>query len=98
MIELDSDTGTILYVPDGLLLSFTTNIEIKGPWVQYAGIAGPGGRFLGVLSAIINAAYTYSGAECVVLVAGETANPVREIPRVIKKVWFRILFFCMSQL
>lgn len=47
-----------------------------------------------MLSAIINAAYTYSGAECVILVAGETKNPVREIPRVIKKVWFRIFFFC----
>lgn len=58
--------------------------------------AGPGGRFMGVLSAIINAAYTYSGAECVILVAGETKNPVREIPRVVKKVWFRIFFFCKS--
>ncbi|CZT52502.1 related to general amino acid permease [Rhynchosporium secalis] len=78
--------------PTGSRLGFTY-WNNPGPWVQYSGIAGPGGRFLGVLSAIINAAYTYSGAECVILVAGETKNPVREIPRVVKKVWFRILFF-----
>ncbi|TIC72172.1 APC amino acid permease [Wallemia mellicola] len=65
----------------------------ESPWVQYEDISGPSGRFLGFLSAFVNAIYTYSGAESVVLVSGETRNPVKEIPSVIKKVLWRIMFF-----
>ena len=65
----------------------------ESPFVQFDDVKGTGGRFLGFLSAFVNAIYTYSGSESIVLVAGETKNPVREIPSVVKKVLWRILFF-----
>ncbi|EIM85354.1 uncharacterized protein STEHIDRAFT_80731 [Stereum hirsutum FP-91666 SS1] len=63
------------------------------PFVQYDGISGATGRFCAFLYSIVGAAYTYLGTEAIVLAAGETSNPVREIPRAIKKVAYRILFF-----
>ncbi|GAA6014319.1 hypothetical protein JCM11491_005037 [Sporobolomyces phaffii] len=63
------------------------------PWVQYNGIEGPLGRFASVVAAFVGAAFTYLGTETMVLAAGESKNPLREIPRAIKKVAYRILFF-----
>ncbi|CDR42864.1 CYFA0S10e03202g1_1 [Cyberlindnera fabianii] len=70
-----------------------------GPW-------GPGhlfpgtakGRFLGWVSSLINAAFTYQGTELVGISAGETKNPRRAVPRAINKVFFRILFFYILSL
>ena len=59
----------------------------ESPWVQYEDISGPSGRFLGFLSAFVNAIYTYSGAESVVLVSRETRIPIKEIPSVIKRFY-----------
>lgn len=69
-----------------------------GPW-------GPGiiskdigeARFLGWVSSLINAAFTYQGTELVGITAGEAANPRKAVPRAINKVVFRIgLFYIMS--
>ena len=65
-----------------------------GPW-------GPGylvknvntGRFLGWVSSLINAAFTYQGVELTGIAAGEAANPRKAVPRAINKVIFRILVF-----
>ena len=70
-----------------------------GPW-------GPGiisknvneGRFLGWVSSLINAAFTYQGTELVGITAGEAANPRKTVPRAINKVFFRILFFYILSL
>ncbi len=66
-----------------------------GPW-------GPGylvksnmntARFLGWLSSLINATFTYQGTELVGISAGEAANPRKNVPRAINKVMIRIVFF-----
>ncbi|EGW30328.1 arginine, lysine, histidine permease Can1p [Spathaspora passalidarum NRRL Y-27907] len=66
-----------------------------GPW-------GPGilvkgnkntAQFLGWLSSLINAAFTFQGTELVGVSAGETANPRKSVPSAIRKVLFRILIF-----
>ncbi|ANZ74150.1 BA75_01195T0 [Komagataella pastoris] len=70
-----------------------------GPW-------GPGilvsnvntGRFLGWLSSLINAAFTYQGVELTGISAGEAANPRRAVPRAINKVIYRILIFYLLTL
>ncbi|CAI4702727.1 AAC_HP2_G0043260.mRNA.1.CDS.1 [Saccharomyces cerevisiae] len=55
------------------------------------------GRFLGWVSSLINAAFTYQGTELVGITAGEAANPRKTVPRAINKVVFRIvLFYIMS--
>lgn len=51
------------------------------------------GKFLGWLSSLINAAFTYQGTELVGITAGESANPRKTVPRAINRVFFRILIF-----
>ncbi|AQZ18970.1 ALP1 (YNL270C) and CAN1 (YEL063C) [Zygosaccharomyces parabailii] len=55
-------------------------------------------RFLGWVSSLINAAFTYQGTELVGITAGEAANPRKTVPRAIKKTVFRILIFYILSL
>lgn len=64
-----------------------------GPFVQYLGINGSLGRFLGFWTVFNNAIYSYSGIEAVTLVAAETANPRKVIPQATKRIFWRILIF-----
>lgn len=65
-----------------------------GPW-------GPGilvenintGRFLGWVSSLISAAFTFQGCELVGLSCGESKNPRKTVPAAIRKVLYRILVF-----
>lgn len=73
---------------------------------RHPGAFGPGiiakdknqARFLGWVSSLINAAFTFQGTELVGITAGEAANPRKTVPRAIKKVVFRILFFYILSL
>ena len=51
------------------------------------------GRFLGLFSTLVNAAFSYSGVEICAVAAGETENPRRNIPKAVRRVFWRILFF-----
>lgn len=51
------------------------------------------GKFLGWLSSLVNAAFTYQGTELVGITAGESTNPRKTVPRAINRVFFRILIF-----
>ena len=51
------------------------------------------GRFLGLFSTLANAAFSYSGVEICAVAAGETENPRRNIPKAVRRVFWRILFF-----
>lgn len=70
-----------------------------GPW-------GPGilvknvntGRFLGWLSSLINAAFTYQGTELVGIAAGESANPRKAVPKAINRVFIRIIIFYIGSI
>ncbi|KAL7413819.1 amino acid permease [Mrakia frigida] len=64
-----------------------------GPFVQYRGIAGSLGQFLGFWSVLTQAAFSFIGTEIVAITAGEAINPRRNLPRAIKKVYIRILLF-----
>ncbi|KAJ6082894.1 hypothetical protein N7467_007029 [Penicillium canescens] len=64
-----------------------------GPFVQYLGIEGPLGRFLGFWATFTNAIYAYSGIENVALAAAETQNARIAIPKAAKKTFWRILIF-----
>ncbi|PSR84154.1 amino acid permease/ SLC12A domain-containing protein [Coniella lustricola] len=64
-----------------------------GGFVQYLGIAGPKGRFLGFVSVLINAAFAFIGSEVTAIAAAETADPRRAVPKAIKSVWFRLIVF-----
>ena len=54
---------------------------------------GATGRFLGFFSTLVNAAFSYSGVEMVAVAAGEAENPRVNIPKAVRRVFWRILFF-----
>ncbi|KAM0420555.1 hypothetical protein ACHAPT_011724 [Fusarium lateritium] len=64
-----------------------------GPFVQYMGIQGSLGRFLGFYTTFTNALYAFSGIENISLAAAETQNARRVIPQAAKRVFWRILLF-----
>ncbi|KAE8168660.1 amino acid permease/ SLC12A domain-containing protein [Aspergillus tamarii] len=55
--------------------------------------SGSSGRFLGLFSTLVNASFSLGGVETVVVAAGEAENPRRNIPRAIRRVFWRLLFF-----
>lgn len=63
-----------------------------GAMIAYDG-AGGWGRFLGLFSTLINAAFSYGGVELVAVAAGEAENPRKNIPKAVRRVFWRILFF-----
>ncbi|KAH7009485.1 amino acid permease/ SLC12A domain-containing protein [Ilyonectria destructans] len=54
---------------------------------------GSFGRFLGFFSTLINASFSYGGIELVAVAAGEAQNPRRNIPKAVRRTFWRILFF-----
>ena len=51
------------------------------------------GRFLGLFKTLVNAAFSYGGVETVAVAAGEAENPRKNIPKAVRRVFWRILFF-----
>ncbi|KAH8887784.1 hypothetical protein GQ53DRAFT_872516 [Thozetella sp. PMI_491] len=64
-----------------------------GPFVQYLGLGGSLGRFLGFWKTLNNALYAYSGIENITLAAAETRSPRQAIPQAAKRIFWRILIF-----
>ncbi|EJD51922.1 hypothetical protein AURDEDRAFT_158765 [Auricularia subglabra TFB-10046 SS5] len=64
-----------------------------GPFAQYLEIPGSLGRFLGFVSCLNQATFSFIGTEIVAIAAGETKDPRRTLPRAIKAVWVRIVLF-----
>lgn len=54
---------------------------------------GDAGRFLGLFNVLVNAAFSYGGVEMVAVAAGEAENPRKNIPKAVRRVFWRILFF-----
>jgi yeast amino acid transporter len=51
------------------------------------------GRFLAFFYTLANATFSYGGIETVAVAAGEAENPRRNIPKAVRRVFWRILFF-----
>ncbi|KIN05490.1 hypothetical protein OIDMADRAFT_100504 [Oidiodendron maius Zn] len=63
-----------------------------GPLKEYTS-TGSLGRFLGFFSVLVNAAFAYQGVEIVAVTAGESENPRKNIPKAVRRVFWRILLF-----
>ncbi|KAJ4305623.1 hypothetical protein N0V90_001154 [Kalmusia sp. IMI 367209] len=64
----------------------------EGAMKEYVG-KGNTGRFTGLWSTLVNAAFSYGGIEMVAVAAGEAANPRKNIPKAVRRVFWRIIFF-----
>nr|RBQ83628.1 hypothetical protein FVER53263_12243 [Fusarium verticillioides] len=63
-----------------------------GPMNEYLK-DGALGRFLAFVKVFITATFSYGGSEMVVMASGETENPRRNIPKAIRRVFWRIAIF-----
>jgi amino acid transporter len=63
-----------------------------GPMNEYLE-TGALGRFLAFWKVFIQATFSYGGSEMVVIAAGETENPRRNIPKAVRRVFWRIAIF-----
>ncbi|OBT47835.1 hypothetical protein VE00_01518 [Pseudogymnoascus sp. WSF 3629] len=64
-----------------------------GPFVQYLGVAGSLGRFMGFWTVFSNAAYAFAAIESIAIAASETYAPQRNIPKAAKRVFVRVVMF-----
>ncbi|KAJ5293835.1 hypothetical protein N7508_008656 [Penicillium antarcticum] len=64
-----------------------------GPFVQYLGIKGPLGRFLGFWSTLNNAVFAYAGAQNITIAGAETRSPRHAIPKATKRILVRVFVF-----
>ncbi|KAK2759769.1 hypothetical protein FQN54_002503 [Arachnomyces sp. PD_36] len=66
--------------------------ENPGPLNEYLK-TGSLGRFLAFWKVFIQATFSYGGSEMVVVAAGETENPRKNIPKAVRRVFWRIAIF-----
>ncbi|QKX63274.1 uncharacterized protein TRUGW13939_10443 [Talaromyces rugulosus] len=66
--------------------------KTPGPMLGYLE-PGALGRFLAFFKVFISATFAYGGSEMVVVAAGETENPRRNIPKAVRRVFWRIAIF-----
>ncbi|TFY77700.1 hypothetical protein EWM64_g6312 [Hericium alpestre] len=50
-------------------------------------------KFLGILSVLVQAAFSFQGMELVAIAASETENPRRNIAKAVRRVFYRIIIF-----
>ncbi|CAL1713792.1 unnamed protein product [Somion occarium] len=72
---------------DGRSLGFSNWQE---PFAQYLSLDGAKGRFLGFISVLMQAAFSFSGSEVPGIAAGEVIDATRNVPRALCRVWIRI--------
>lgn len=68
----------------------------KEPFMQYKGIPGAWGRFLGFFAVLIDAAFAFIGTEITAIASAECANPRKAVPRAMKTVWIRLALFYIA--
>ncbi len=67
-----------------------------GPMNAYL-VPGALGRFLAFFKVFINATFSYGGSELVVVAGGECENPRRNIPKAVRRVFWRVgIFYVLS--
>ncbi|KAJ2974576.1 hypothetical protein NQ176_g5982 [Zarea fungicola] len=98
-IKLTTIVGLILLMfiitvggsPSGDVIGFRY-WKHPGPMNEYLE-RGSLGRFLAFWKVFIQATFSYGGSEMVVVASGETENPRRNIPKAVRRVFWRILLF-----
>ncbi|TFY78492.1 hypothetical protein EWM64_g5521 [Hericium alpestre] len=92
---VSSSSGSCLISEEAPITTVSVSAIGKhpGPFVQYHGISGSEGRFLGWWAVMTGAAFSFIGTEITAIAAGEAKNPRRNLPKAIRRVYVRILLF-----
>ncbi|KAI5799059.1 amino acid permease/ SLC12A domain-containing protein [Geopyxis carbonaria] len=56
-------------------------------------VPGPRGQFLGFLKSFVNACFAFGGSEVICVAASETANPRKNIPKAVRRTFWRVVVF-----
>ncbi|KAL4074275.1 amino acid permease-domain-containing protein [Scleroderma citrinum] len=85
----------VAFIIVGILVNVgvnTSHTYIGGHYWSIPGAPFVGG-FAGFANVFVTASFAYGGTESLGITAGETRNPSRNMPRVVKLVFWRILMF-----
>ncbi|KAI5812209.1 amino acid permease/ SLC12A domain-containing protein [Pyronema omphalodes] len=56
-------------------------------------VPGPKGKFFGFLKSFVNACFAFGGSEVICVAASETLNPRRNIPKAVRRTFWRVVVF-----
>lgn len=89
--------AVVLFIVVGALAMFGVIGSGKGPAPYFTNLYSDGGLFPHGLSAVFIAmmtvVYAFQGTELMGIAAGESENPERDIPKAVRNIIVRILFF-----
>ena len=83
----------VIFLISGTLMIFGIFNDSPGVQNWTTGDAPFHGGFLAIISVFMIAGFSFQGTELVGVAAGESSNPRRDVPRAIKTVFWRIMFF-----
>ncbi|KAH6712593.1 amino acid transporter-like protein [Leptodontidium sp. MPI-SDFR-AT-0119] len=85
----------VIFIILGIVVNCGGNTEHRylGSHNWYIGDAPFVGGIGGFASVFVTASFAYGGTESIAITAGETKNPTKNLPRVVKNVFWRILLF-----
>ncbi|KAE9367317.1 hypothetical protein N431DRAFT_415894 [Stipitochalara longipes BDJ] len=85
----------IIFIILGVVVNCGGNTQhhYLGAHTWYVGDAPFVGGIGGFASVFVTASFAYGGTESIAITAGETKNPTKNLPRVVKNVFWRILLF-----
>ncbi|PKX95239.1 putative amino acid permease [Aspergillus novofumigatus IBT 16806] len=85
----------IIFIILGIAVNCGANKEHKyiGDKYFYVGDAPFVGGIGGFASVFVTASFAYGGTESIAITAGETKDPAKNLPRVVRNVFWRILLF-----
>jgi AAT family amino acid transporter len=85
----------IIFIILGIAVNLGANQDhhYLGSHFWYVGDAPFVGGIGGFASVFVTASFAYGGTESIAITAGETKDPTKNMPRVIKNVFWRILLF-----
>ncbi|THH31588.1 hypothetical protein EUX98_g2586 [Antrodiella citrinella] len=94
---------TIVFITVIVSLVIDLGAGKEGNWkqpfgVNYLGIQGGLGRFLGFWAVLMQASFSFFGSEVPGIAAGEVIDASRNVPRALQRVWIRITVFYVGSI
>jgi lysine-specific permease len=86
----------MIYSQSGKLIAFTCSTHEVFGFKYWKDPGAFSNGALGVVNAFVLASFSMQGTEIVGITAGECSNPVKQVPRAIRNVFWRIIIFYLG--